>query len=141
MKDKKCILIVDDNKSLVLLAQRVLQKEGYDVLTAFNGCDGLQKAQEARPDLVILDIGMPEMDGYEVGRCLRQDANTSKIPLIFLSARGKVDNSVQADAVSLAEQAKAFDECGACDFLNKPVAADELISAVKNALWLVQRLA
>jgi two-component system alkaline phosphatase synthesis response regulator PhoP len=141
MEDKKLILVVDDNKSLVLLAQRILQKEGYDVLTAFNGRDGLQKAQETRPDLAILDIEMPEMDGYEVGRCLRQNANTAKIPLIFLTARGKVDNRVQADAVSLADQTKAFDECGACDFLNKPLAAEELIKAVKETLWLVQQLA
>ena len=103
MKEKHRILIVDDNHALVLAAERVLQKEGFDVLTAFDGQEGLEKTRRERPNLIILDIMMPKMDGYEVCRQLRSDPATAQIPIIILSAKGDVDTKKSAPVIGLKE--------------------------------------
>jgi CheY-like chemotaxis protein len=131
MKEKQRILVVDDNRSLVLAAERVLQKEGFDVLTAFDGLEGLGKARAEKPDLIILDILMPKMDGYEVCRHLKSDPNIAHIPVIILSAKGETDMSKAAPAVGLEEVYLGYD-CGACNFLTKPVTANDLLDAVKS---------
>jgi CheY-like chemotaxis protein len=135
--DKKRILIVDDNRTLVMTAECILQKEGYETATALNGRDGLQKAQQWKPDIIILDIVMPEMDGYEVGQQLRQNPATASIPIIFLSAKGNTDERQGAPAIGLKEINKAFDS-GANDFLHKPVAAADLLRAIKDLLGLYE---
>jgi CheY-like chemotaxis protein len=132
---KKRILIIDDNRTLVLTAERVLQKGGYETATALNGRDGLQKAQQWKPDVIILDIVMPGMNGYEVGNQLRQNPVTADIPIIFLSAKGNTDETQGAPVIGLKEISKAFDS-GASDFLHKPVAAVEFLQAVNNVLNL-----
>lgn len=133
----KRILVVDDNKSLVMIVERVLQREGYSVTTALTGADGIQKAKSEKPDLIILDIQMPGgTDGYEVCRVLQLDPSTSTIPIIFLSSKGNVDERHgQPAAVGLKEVQLAF-RYGASDFLHKPISANDLIAAVKNALSL-----
>jgi len=135
MEGKKRVLVIDDNRTLVLAAERILQKQGYDVITALNGPDGLQKARKERPDIIILDIIMPEMDGYEVARNLKSDSDTAHIPIIFLSARGNTDETKGPTTVGLEEIGTAF-ECGGNDFLQKPVSAADLLNTVKNVLWL-----
>jgi len=135
MEDKIHILVIDDNRTLVLVAERVLKKQGYAVSTALNGADGIKKARAEKPALIILDIVMPEMDGYEVGRQLKQNPDTASIPIIYLSAKGNTDETKGSTADGLKEIDKAF-ECGASDFLNKPVKASDLIETVKNVLWL-----
>jgi CheY-like chemotaxis protein len=139
MDEKLRILIVDDNRALVLAAERVLEKEGFDVITAFDGPEGLEKSRTENPDLIILDILMPEMNGYEVCRNLQADPNTCGIPVIFLSVKGVTDENKGAPAEGLKEINEAFDY-GAADFLNKPIKARELIDAVKNALSFRQLL-
>ena len=134
MEEKKRVLVIDDNRTLVLVAQRILQKNGYDVVTAMNGPDGLEKAHQDKPDLIILDIMMPEMDGFEVARNLKGDADTAQIPIIFLSARGNTDETKGPTTVGLEEIGTAF-ESGGNDFLQKPVKAEDLLEAVKNVLW------
>jgi CheY-like chemotaxis protein len=84
--DKK-VLVVDDNVDTVDLVKRVLQKEGYEVLTAFNGLDGYQRAQETQPDLILLDIMMPIMDGFTMNQHLKGNPKTENIPVIIISAR------------------------------------------------------
>jgi CheY-like chemotaxis protein len=133
MSQNQKILVIDDNRALVLAAEKVLQKEGYTVCTALNGLDGLLKARSEKPDLILLDIVMPDMDGYKVCRELRSDSNTTQIPVIILSVKGETDESKAATSVGLEEINQAY-ECGANNFLTKPVKASDLLDAVKNEL-------
>jgi CheY-like chemotaxis protein len=133
MKEKHRILIVDDNRSLVLAAERVLQKAGFDVLTAYDGVEGLEKARAEKPDLIILDIMMPRMDGYEVCRHLKNDPATAQIPIIILSAKGEVDEKKSAPAIGLKEVYAGY-ELGVNNFLTKPVTASDILNAIKGEL-------
>src|SRR5919205_1293953 len=83
------ILVVDDERHLVRLIQINLQQQGYEVITAFDGEEGLEKARAEQPDLIILDVTMPRMDGFEVLNRLRQNQQTSRMPVIVLTARSK----------------------------------------------------
>lgn len=139
MRPKPLVLVVDDEKSLRLIAERVLQKEGFDVVTASNGVEGLKQAQETLPDIIVLDIVMPEMNGYEVCRKLQARTETCGIPVIFLSVKGNVDEKKGPPTQGLREINEAF-EYGAADFLNKPVTARELIDAIKKTLSFHQLL-
>lgn len=113
------ILIVDDEKNIVELAQLYLEKEGFKVASAANGIDGLEKAHALKPALVILDVMMPEMDGFAVCRRLRQ---TGDVPIIMLTARNEdVDKIVGL-------------ELGADDYLAKPFNPRELTARVKAVL-------
>jgi two-component system alkaline phosphatase synthesis response regulator PhoP len=131
MKEKQRILIIDDNHSLVLATKLVLQKEGFDVLTAYDGLEGLEKARTGKPDLIILDIIMPKMDGYEVCHQLRGDPATAQLPIIILSAKGEVDTKKSAPVIGLKEVYKAYN-LGANNFLTKPVTANDILNAVKG---------
>jgi CheY-like chemotaxis protein len=133
MRPKPLVLVCDDERSLLLIAQRVLEKEGFDVVTASDGVEGLKKAQETRPDIIVLDIVMPEMNGYEVCRRLQSRPETCNIPVIFLSVKGNVDEKKGTSNQGLREINRGFAQ-GAVDFLNKPVPARELIDAIRKAL-------
>jgi CheY-like chemotaxis protein len=139
MNEKRKILVIDDNKALVFAAEQVLKKEGFDVSTAYNGPDGLEKARTEKPDLIVLDILMPGMNGYEVCQKLQANPNTCYIPVIFLSVKGVVDERKGGSHEGLREINTAFD-FGASDFLNKPVKARELIEAINKTLSLRQLL-
>lgn len=134
MSNRKRILVIDDNRTLMLAAERILEKQEYEVYTASNGTEGLKKVKEIKPDVIILDIVMPGLNGYQVGRILKEDVDTTDIPIIFLSAKGNSHENKDGVAVGLREINLAF-ECGANDFLQKPVASDDLVRAVKNILW------
>lgn len=110
------VLLVDDDKKLVPLLERGFRYEGFDVLTASGGDQGLALAQVQRPDIVILDIGMPGLDGFEVCRTLRLH---SDVPVIMLTARDEVSDKV-----------KGLD-LGADDYVAKPFAFDELVARVR----------
>lgn len=113
------ILVVDDEKNIVQLARLYLNKEGYEVESAFDGDDGLKKAKSGRPDLIVLDVMMPEMDGLAMCKELRK---TSNVPVIFLTAR---DDDVDR-IVGL--------EIGADDYMTKPFNPRELVARVKAVL-------
>ena len=142
MDSKARILVVDDNRSLVRVLERLLEKNGFQVITAFDGLQGLQRAREEKPDLVILDIVMPEMDGYEVCRHLQCDPDTARIAVLMLTQKGRVDDYIS----DLSRDLEPFDhrvqeriegfEAGALDFLSKPVTARELLNRVSGLLWL-----
>ena len=83
--DKKKILVVEDEKAISDILVFNLQREGYDTLAAYDGAEGLRCALEEAPDLILLDVMLPEMDGFEVCQRLKADKETEGIPVIFLS--------------------------------------------------------
>jgi DNA-binding response OmpR family regulator len=130
------VLIVDDNESLVRMLEGVLRRQDFDVITAYNGKDGWEKARQHLPDLIVLDVIMPEMDGYEVCGRLRDDPATALIPVILLTVKGQVDDP-DLDSSTLeariAEQMHGYD-AGAVDFIPKPVKAGVLLERIKSHL-------
>ena len=119
---KKKILIVDDEDDILHFLDLVLREKGYEVETATGGQEALTKAQLMRPDLVLLDIMMPQMDGWEVLKLLRVDEETATIPVAMLSARTEARDRVQG----LQE--------GAIDYICKPFSPDELAARVRRVL-------
>ena len=135
---KAKILCVDDDRATVTIISGVLRHEGYEVETAYDGQDGIKKAQQMIPDLIILDIMMPDIDGYEVCRQLSRDSRTAKIGVLMLSAKGDVDkdtNKAWKFATNVQDRNRGFDS-GALEFLTKPVKAKELVQRVKAVLWM-----
>lgn len=116
------ILIVDDDIDSLKLIGLMLQRQGYEIAAANSGGQALQKASAEPPDLIILDIMMPDMDGYEVCRRLRLNSSTQGIPIIMFTAKTLVDDKV------------AGFEAGADDYLTKPTHPAELASRVKAVL-------
>jgi DNA-binding response OmpR family regulator len=134
---KAKILCVDDDRPTVTIISGVLKKEAYEVETALDGQEGLKKAREFKPDLIVLDIMMPGMNGFEVCRHLRDDPDTANIAVIMLSARGGVDDPEGESwkfAGKVQDRLKGYDS-GAMEFLTKPVKAKELMQRVKAILW------
>lgn len=113
------ILAVDDEVNILELLKFNLTKEGYRVITATEGKQALKYAREEKPDLIILDIMLPGMDGYDVCRILKADRETAGIPVIMLSAKGDVLDKV----VGL--------ELGAEDYITKPFSPREVVARVK----------
>ena len=120
------ILIVDDEEDILHFLELVLREKGYEVVTASGGHDALTRAQMERPDLVLLDIMMPQMDGWEVLKLLRVDEETSGIPVAMLSARTEARDRVQG----LQE--------GAVDYICKPFSLQELVGKIE-AIFAQQR--
>ena len=121
---KEDILIVDDTPDNLRLLSTVLQSRGYRVRKAINGPLALKGIEIAPPDLILLDVNMPQMNGYEVCEKLKADPQTSEIPVIFLSALDDVSDKVKAFAV------------GAVDYITKPFQGEEVLARVKNQLTL-----
>jgi PAS domain S-box-containing protein len=121
---KNDILIVDDTQENLVTLRRILMEQGYKVRPAINGPLALQMAKKAVPDLILLDIRMPEMDGYEVCRRLKADEATHEIPVLFLSALDDTEAKV-----------KAF-EIGGVDYITKPFQVEEVIARVETHLTL-----
>jgi DNA-binding response OmpR family regulator len=120
--DRKRILVVDDEIYIVHILEFTLTMEGYDVITAADGEEALRKVQEERPDLVVLDIMMPHMDGYEVCRRLRQDEESRSTPVVLLSAKGRpIDRETGL-------------EVGADDYIVKPFSPRRLLEKIKDLL-------
>lgn len=122
MSKKNKILIVDDAEDTVELLKKRFQAEGYDTAEAYNGEEGLQKVSEFNPDLIVLDIMMPKIDGYEVCQRLKADESTKYIPVLMLTAKGEVEHKV-----------KGLD-IGADDYLSKPFDYKELSARVRSLL-------
>jgi len=116
------ILVVDDEKNILELVRFNLEREGYQVLTALDGVQGLNLARTKVPDLILLDVMLPEMSGLDVCRELRRDAVTKSIPIIMLSARTE-----ELDRVLGLEM-------GADDYVTKPFSPRELVARIKARL-------
>lgn len=121
------ILAVDDEQSIRKLVSVTLQGRGFDVATAVDGQDALDKALSEKPDLIVLDVMMPKMDGWEVRRRLREDEKTKHIPIIFLSAAGQFESQLHGL------------ESGFEDYLTKPFTPSELADLVSATLNPAER--
>lgn len=119
---KQTILVVDDEKDLLDLIEYNLKKEGFDVLKAENGEEGIAVAKEKKPDLVLLDIMMPKMDGMLAVEEMRKDDELKNIPVIFLTARS--DEKTEVEGLNK----------GADDYITKPISTTKLISRIKAVL-------
>jgi two-component system, OmpR family, response regulator MprA len=120
---KERILIIEDDEGILRVLRRALSYEGYQVETAPDGESGLNQARDWRPDLVILDLMLPGMDGYEVTQRLRTEGNT---PILMLTAKDTVNDRVQGL------------DSGADDYMTKPFDLDELLARVRALLRRTQ---
>lgn len=129
MEGKKArILLVDDEPDLVQMVSVRLSAAGYEVAVAFDGQEALQKVKEARPELIILDLMLPKLDGYKVCRLLKFDERTRAIPILIFTARAQVED------VTLAT------ECGADAYLTKPFEAKALLAKIQELLLAAGRV-
>jgi len=117
---EKSVLIIEDEKLIVVSTQMVLEAAGFRVDAAMNGEEGISKAQAQTPDLILLDIMMPGIDGWETLTRLKQETSTSEIPVVIFTAREH----------SRGHQKSA--EMGAADYFRKPFEPDELIELVEK---------
>lgn len=122
MEQKKKILIVDDERDIVKAVMIRLQGAGYEVVTAFDGAQGVFMAHKEKPDLIILDIRMPAGNGFSVAQRLKRSMHTFTIPVIFLT--GSPEKNAEKKAMAL----------GARFYIKKPYDPEELLDAVKRAL-------
>lgn len=118
----KKILIIDDEPELVKAVEVRLKTSGYEVDVAYGGEAGLVKAKETKPDLILLDLIMPVMDGYEVAKELMADSETEQIPIIIFTASQKRDLEASCR------------ELGIADFIKKPFETAELLSMVNEII-------
>ncbi|HEY8348902.1 MAG TPA: response regulator [Clostridia bacterium] len=124
---KKKILVIDDTELMVRLTTDILTKHGYEVVSANNGVDGIKMVASEKPDLVLLDVVMPGIDGFEVCKLLRKDESNNLIPIIMLTAQGNEEDKL------------AGLEIGADDYITKPFNPRELVSRVRNTLLRIDR--
>ena len=122
MEQKKKILIVDDERDIVKALMIRLQRAGYEVVTAFDGAQGVFMAHKEKPDLIILDIRMPAGNGFSVAQRLKRSIHTFTIPVIFLT--GSPEKNAEEKAMAV----------GARFYIKKPYDPEELLDAIKRAL-------
>ena len=116
------VLVVDDEEYIQHILNFSFGAEGYDVVTAADGEEGIKKAKSEKPDIIVLDIMMPKMDGYEACKRLKTDPNTKGIPVILLTAKGReVDRKLGSQA-------------GADDYVVKPFSPGRLIERVEGMI-------
>jgi two-component system sensor histidine kinase/response regulator len=120
------ILVVDDQPINVQLLKRKLEKEGISILTAYNGQEALDVVAHTKPDLILLDVMMPDMDGIEVCQRLQADESARHIPIIFVTARTSKEGKIEGLGV------------GAVDYITKPIDLDETLARVQTQLRFVQ---
>ncbi len=128
MPDKKKILAVDDERHIVRLVQVNLERAGYEVITAFDGVEALKKVHDEKPDLIVLDVMMPQMDGFETLKNLKANPATRDIPVIMLTAK--------------AQDADVFRgwQSGVDCYLTKPFNPLELLTFVKRIFQSLEEM-
>ncbi|HUW23255.1 MAG TPA: response regulator transcription factor [bacterium] len=119
---KKTILVIDDDASILKLVSNVLIEEGFSVITANCGEEGIKKVHRSKPNLVILDLRLPDMDGFQICQTLKKDKIVSNIPIIMLTVKSTKSSTV------------AGLEMGADDYIVKPFNQEELVARVKTVL-------
>jgi len=127
MSGKKRILIVDDEPDFSTIVKKNLEKEGFEVELAYDGADGLAKVSKNPPDAIVLDVMMPEIDGYQVCSKLKGDKKYSDIPIVLLTAVASLVTSTRYshyDGMSME----------ADDYLPKPASAEQIAASVKRLL-------
>jgi DNA-binding response OmpR family regulator len=118
----KKVLVVDDSKTALFMQTTILKQGPYELMTASDGEEAVEVAERERPDLIVMDVVMPKMTGFEACRELRRRATTRGIPIILVTTRGEEDNI------------KTGYEAGCDDYLTKPVSAPALLAKVKNCI-------
>ena len=118
----KKILIVDDEQDIVESLKFVLEVSGFVCYTAFNGEDGLRLAKEIMPDLIILDVMMPKINGYKISRLLKYDNKYKDIPILMITARSQDEDKLIGE------------ETGADEYITKPFQVDYVLEKVKSYL-------
>lgn len=118
----KKVLVVDDNQDAINILTAILKKAGYGIVAAMDGQEALQRIENEIPALILLDVMMPKMDGFEVCRAIKSDSKVSHIPILMISAK--------TDAVSK----KRGLDLGAADYLMKPIQPSEILRKVKQYL-------
>jgi len=124
---KKKILVIDDTELMVKMTTDILTEKGYEVVSANNGIDGIKMVASEKPDLVLLDVVMPGIDGFEVCKLLRKDESNNLMPIIMLTAQGNEEDKLKGL------------ELGADDYITKPFNPRELVSRVRNTLLRIDR--
>jgi putative two-component system response regulator len=122
--ERRRILVVDDEERMVRFIRMNLEHDGFQVSEAFNGKQAIQKMRDVTPDLILLDVMMPGMDGYEVCRRIMADERTRHIPVIFLTAKAEIEDE------------KKGLELGAVDYITKPISPPIVLARVKTHLLL-----
>jgi len=120
--DQKTILVVDDEPNILKLVQYILEKNGHKVIAAYVGMEGIQMARDHKPHLIVLDIMMPNLSGFEAAKILAEDESTKDIPILMLSSKAQFEDKMQGL------------ECGAVDYITKPFNRDELLQKVSSIL-------
>ncbi|MCK4709158.1 MAG: response regulator [Gammaproteobacteria bacterium] len=123
-KYNNTLLIIDDEATVINLISDFLNEQGIEIMVAKNGLDGISRAKNGQPDLILLDIRMPEMDGYEVCHQLKLDETTRDIPIIFMTGLTELDDKLKAFAV------------GGVDYVTKPFQRSELLARVSVHLQI-----
>lgn len=118
----KTVLIVDDQPQISKILNEVLTKSGYETVLAFNGEAGYQKALEIKPDMIIMDVMMPIMSGFESAKKIKSVPELSDIPLVFLTAKGQDSDREEAEKL------------GAFAFVTKPFSPKQLLQLVQNKI-------
>jgi DNA-binding response OmpR family regulator len=122
MADRKKILVVDDEPNIVRMLESRLKGSGYDVITAMDGLDALHKARSESPDLILLDVMLPQMDGYKVCAMLKYDVKYARVPIIMLTARAH-----EADR-------KMGEQLGVEAYVVKPFEGKQLLEKIERIL-------
>ena len=118
----KKILIVDDEQDIVESLQFVLEASGFECFCAFDGEDGLKQAKEILPDLIILDVMMPKINGYKISRLLKYDNKYKDIPILMVTARSQEDDKLIGE------------ETGVDEYITKPFELEEIVKRVEGYL-------
>lgn len=116
------ILVVDDSPTILEVITAILTQEGHEVVTAMDGLEGLNKARSEKPDLIILDVMLPRMQGYQVCRLLKFDENYKEIPILMYTSKDQEDHKITGL------------KTGADAYLIKPIEQDRLVTLVKEHL-------
>jgi PleD family two-component response regulator len=119
---EKRILIVDDSETVLMMERMVLRRNCYDVVTAKDGEEGIAKALELKPDLVLMDVIMPKMNGFEAVKELRKHKETRFVPILMVTTKAE------------AESMETGFECGCSDYVTKPINSLELLTKIRNFL-------
>ena len=120
--NKKTILIADDEPDIVETLKFLVESEGYSCLTAFDGEDALRLAKEKRPDLIVLDVMMPKINGYKVSRLLKFDAKYKDIPILMVTARTQEEDKLIGE------------ETGADEYITKPFDINHILEKINSYL-------
>ena len=119
---KKKILLVDDSRTSLFMERMILRQGPYELFTANDGVEGVERAQAEHPDLILMDVVMPRMTGFEALRALRSERSTRDIPVILVTTRGE------------SEKVEEGWEAGCNDYINKPINPEELLAKVRSCL-------